>query len=136
MSTYYGVCMSTYYSVCKYMCVSQGDAQRIDGSKKADSCLCRVNSSVWAFPAQQYETVLQLVEDCETTLQNLNNTVRDTLDLQTDVEYRNEFKLICVRVRVKVLVRARIKVTIHEGSSLRCRDVWACFSWLKVFLCQ
>lgn len=55
---------------------SNGDAQRIPGLKKDDSCSCQVNSSVWAFPARKFEGVLQLVQDCGDNLQSLQAQVR------------------------------------------------------------
>lgn len=58
------------------MCVSQGNGQRFAGLKKADSCLCQVNSSVWAFPALKFEEVQQLVQDCEVSLEQLDDKVR------------------------------------------------------------
>ncbi|XP_071182263.1 olfactomedin-4-like [Salvelinus alpinus] len=55
---------------------SNGDAQRIPGLKKDDSCSCQVNSSVWVFPAMKFEGVLQLVQDCGDSLQNLQAQVK------------------------------------------------------------
>ncbi|XP_030587771.1 olfactomedin-like [Archocentrus centrarchus] len=48
-----------------------GQAQRVIGLKKDDSCVCEVNSTMWSFPAVKYEAVLQQVQTCEGSLNNL-----------------------------------------------------------------
>lgn len=46
------------------------------GLKKDDSCVCEVNSTMWLFPAVKYEAVLQQVQACEGSLNNLLEQVR------------------------------------------------------------
>nr|XP_024659009.1 olfactomedin-like [Maylandia zebra] len=50
---------------------SDGQAQRVLGLKKDDSCVCEVNSTVWSFPVVKYETVLQQVHTCEGSMNSL-----------------------------------------------------------------
>ncbi|XP_010882357.2 olfactomedin-4-like [Esox lucius] len=52
-----------------------GDAQRFNGLQKDDSCSCKVNSSVWAFPTVRFEGVQQLVEECGESLKQLQAQV-------------------------------------------------------------
>uniref|UniRef100_A0A3Q4HXP7 Olfactomedin-like domain-containing protein n=1 Tax=Neolamprologus brichardi TaxID=32507 RepID=A0A3Q4HXP7_NEOBR len=54
---------------------SDGQAQRVHGLKKDDSCVCEVNSTVWSFPVVKYETVLQQVHTCEGSLNSLAEQV-------------------------------------------------------------
>ncbi|KAM7414042.1 hypothetical protein PAMA_019049 [Pampus argenteus] len=53
-----------------------GQAQRVIGQKKNDACACKVNSTVWSFPAVKYEAVQQHVESCEVSLNNLQEQVQ------------------------------------------------------------
>ncbi|XP_028307579.1 olfactomedin-like [Gouania willdenowi] len=48
-----------------------GPTQRISGIRKGDSCVCQVNSTIWAFPVRKYETVLNELQTCEGSLKNL-----------------------------------------------------------------
>lgn len=54
---------------------SDGQAQRVLGLKKDDSCVCEVNSTVWSFPVVKYETVLQQVHTCEGSMNSLAEQV-------------------------------------------------------------
>ena len=67
----------------------QGDsqAQRVTGKKKNDTCACEVNSTMWSFPVVKYEAVLQQVETCEGSLNNLQEQVR-TKVTDTTVTFR------------------------------------------------
>lgn len=53
-----------------------GQAQHVVGQKKKDACACEVNSTMWSFPALKYEAVLQQVESCEGSLNNLQEQVQ------------------------------------------------------------
>ncbi|CAK6969196.1 olfactomedin-like [Scomber scombrus] len=53
-----------------------GQAQRVTGKKENDACACEVNSAIWSFPAVKYEAVLQQVEACEGSLNNLQEQVQ------------------------------------------------------------
>ncbi|CAK6969195.1 olfactomedin-like [Scomber scombrus] len=53
-----------------------GQAQRVAGKKKNDVCACEVNSTMWSFPVVKYEAVLQQVETCEGSLNNLQEQVQ------------------------------------------------------------
>nr|XP_046251466.1 olfactomedin-like [Scatophagus argus] len=57
--------------------LSSGDSQaeRVSGQKKNGSCVCAVNSSLWSFPAVKYEDVLQQVQSCGESLNNLQEQV-------------------------------------------------------------
>ncbi|XP_030630330.1 olfactomedin-4-like [Chanos chanos] len=56
-----------------------GHAEQVKGTKKADdSCVCKVNTTMWAFPAQPFEKADQMVQNCGDTLQKLQNQVTQT----------------------------------------------------------
>ncbi|XP_045894231.1 olfactomedin-like [Micropterus dolomieu] len=52
-----------------------GQAQRVSGQRKNGSCVCAVDSNLWTFPAVKYESVLQQVQSCEGSLNNLQEQV-------------------------------------------------------------
>ncbi|XP_038560918.1 olfactomedin-like [Micropterus salmoides] len=52
-----------------------GQAQRVSGQRKNGSCVCAVNSNLWTFPAVKFESVLQQVQSCEGSLNNLQEQV-------------------------------------------------------------
>ncbi|GLD67121.1 olfactomedin-like protein, partial [Lates japonicus] len=52
-----------------------GQAERVTGQKNNGSCVCEVNFSKWSFPAVKYEAVLQQVQSCEGSLNNLQEQV-------------------------------------------------------------
>ncbi|KAM9376145.1 olfactomedin-like [Pholidichthys leucotaenia] len=52
---------------------SQG--HHASGLKKASSCACQVNYTMWMFPAGKYQAVLGQVETCEGSLKNLQEQV-------------------------------------------------------------
>ncbi|XP_036423935.1 olfactomedin-4-like isoform X1 [Colossoma macropomum] len=52
-----------------------GHAQRVQGEEKDGSCVCEVNSAIWAFPTAKYEGVTQLLQGCEVSLQKLQTQV-------------------------------------------------------------
>ncbi|XP_022062507.2 olfactomedin-like [Acanthochromis polyacanthus] len=43
-------------------------SQRIPGLRKNGSCVCRVNSTMWTFPAVKFESVLEEVDACQDSL--------------------------------------------------------------------
>ncbi|XP_015248969.1 PREDICTED: olfactomedin-4-like [Cyprinodon variegatus] len=49
-----------------------GHAHRVLGMKKNGSCQCEVNSTMWSFPALDYEAVLLQVQTCEGSLNSLD----------------------------------------------------------------
>ncbi|XP_070828667.1 olfactomedin-like isoform X1 [Chaetodon trifascialis] len=53
-----------------------GQAQRVSGQKRDDSCVCPVDANLWSFPAVKYETVLQQVESCGGSLKTLQEQVK------------------------------------------------------------
>nr|XP_015820795.2 olfactomedin [Nothobranchius furzeri] len=69
---------------------TEGRAQRVLGLKKDDSCQCEVNSTMWSFPALEYEAVLQQVQHCEGSLSSLQEQVelssKRLPQIQTKVE--------------------------------------------------
>ncbi|KAF5893466.1 olfactomedin-4-like, partial [Clarias magur] len=48
-----------------------GHAVSVSGQEKNDACVCDVNSSIWGFPAAKYDAVLELVQNCQDSLQKL-----------------------------------------------------------------
>ncbi|XP_069018406.1 olfactomedin-like isoform X1 [Embiotoca jacksoni] len=52
-----------------------GRAQRVSGQMKKGSCVCEVNSTMWLFPALKYEALLQQVQTCEGSLNQLQEQV-------------------------------------------------------------
>lgn len=74
--------MTLFFSFCwpfhKCFCVClQVDGQnlRVSGQKTKNECVCEVNSTLWSFPALQYEDVLLKVQICERSLNNLQEKV-------------------------------------------------------------
>uniref|UniRef100_A0A3B4F4B7 Olfactomedin-like domain-containing protein n=1 Tax=Pundamilia nyererei TaxID=303518 RepID=A0A3B4F4B7_9CICH len=54
-------------------------SQRVSGYKKANACVCQLNSTMWVFPAQKFKYVLEEVHTCEESLNNLQEEVRTHL---------------------------------------------------------
>ncbi|XP_053487762.1 olfactomedin-like [Ictalurus furcatus] len=48
-----------------------GHAHSVQGQEKNGACVCEVNSSIWAFPASKYDSVTELLQRCQDSLQNL-----------------------------------------------------------------
>ncbi|KAM9471100.1 olfactomedin-like [Clarias gariepinus] len=48
-----------------------GHAHSVKGQEKNGACVCDVNSSTWAFPAAKYDSVSELVQKCQDSLQKL-----------------------------------------------------------------
>uniref|UniRef100_A0A669D7X6 Olfactomedin-like domain-containing protein n=1 Tax=Oreochromis niloticus TaxID=8128 RepID=A0A669D7X6_ORENI len=46
-------------------------SQRVSGYKKANTCVCQLNSTMWLFPAQKFKYVLEELHTCEGSLNNL-----------------------------------------------------------------
>ncbi|XP_049340405.1 olfactomedin-4 isoform X2 [Astyanax mexicanus] len=53
-------------------------AQKVQGEEKDGSCVCQVNSTIWAFPAIKYEEVTKLLQTSQTSLQNFQLQVVTT----------------------------------------------------------
>ncbi|XP_056307369.1 olfactomedin-4-like [Danio aesculapii] len=53
-------------------------AERVPGLKKTDSCLCKINSSMWTFPAVQFMEVTRQVQVCEEILDEFEEKIRST----------------------------------------------------------
>ncbi|TRY93639.1 hypothetical protein DNTS_029707 [Danionella cerebrum] len=53
-------------------------SQRVPGQQKADSCLCKINSSIWTFPAVQFVEVTRQVEICEDIVNEFEEKIRIT----------------------------------------------------------
>lgn len=51
------------------------EAQRVPGQQKTDSCLCKINSSTWTFPAVQFIDVTRQVQICEDNLNEFEEKV-------------------------------------------------------------
>ncbi len=60
------------------MCVNQvtAEAQRIQGEQKNGSCVCKLSSSIWAFPAVRFEGVQKQLQTCEENLLQFHKKVR------------------------------------------------------------
>ncbi|XP_051739438.1 LOW QUALITY PROTEIN: olfactomedin-like [Ctenopharyngodon idella] len=54
------------------------EAQRVPGLQKTDSCLCKINSSIWTFPAVQFVEVTKEVQTCEDNLNEFEEKLRNT----------------------------------------------------------
>ncbi|XP_043083927.1 olfactomedin-4-like [Puntigrus tetrazona] len=54
------------------------EAQRVPGQQKTDSCLCKINSSIWTFPAVQFMEVTEQVQICEDSLNKFEEMLRNT----------------------------------------------------------
>ncbi|XDV53133.1 hypothetical protein PO909_021715 [Leuciscus waleckii] len=52
-------------------------AQRIQGEQTNDSCVCKLSSSIWAFPTVKFEEVANQVQTCEDNLIQFNKKVKD-----------------------------------------------------------
>ncbi len=51
------------------------EAQRVPGQQTSDSCLCKINSSIWTFPAVQFMEVTRQVQICEDNLNEFEEKV-------------------------------------------------------------
>uniref|UniRef100_A0A8C1DSF6 Olfactomedin-like domain-containing protein n=1 Tax=Cyprinus carpio carpio TaxID=630221 RepID=A0A8C1DSF6_CYPCA len=54
------------------------EAQRVPGQQKTDSCLCKINSSIWTFPAVEFMEVTRQVQICEDNLNEFEEKLRNT----------------------------------------------------------
>ncbi|KAM9471245.1 olfactomedin-like [Clarias gariepinus] len=48
-----------------------GHAHSVQGQDRNGTCVCDVNSSTWAFPAAKYDSVSELLQHCQDSLQKL-----------------------------------------------------------------
>ncbi|XP_053487519.1 olfactomedin [Ictalurus furcatus] len=48
-----------------------GHAHSVQGQERNASCVCEVNSSIWAFPVTKYDVVTQVLQNCQDSLQKL-----------------------------------------------------------------
>lgn len=67
-------------TVFVFMCVNQVtvEAQKIQGVQTDDSCVCKLSSSIWAFPAVRFEGVQKQLQTCEDNLLQFNKKVKDS----------------------------------------------------------
>ncbi|XP_026059063.1 olfactomedin-4-like [Carassius auratus] len=54
------------------------EAQRVQGQQTSDSCLCKINSSIWTFPIFHFEEVTRQVQICEDNLNEFEEKMRNT----------------------------------------------------------
>ncbi|XP_016113778.1 olfactomedin-4-like [Sinocyclocheilus grahami] len=54
------------------------EAQRIQGEQKDDSCVCKLSSSIWAFPAVRFEGVQKHLQTCEENLLQFHKKIKDS----------------------------------------------------------
>ncbi|XP_072291828.1 olfactomedin-like isoform X2 [Eucyclogobius newberryi] len=54
--------------------------ERVMGMTRGGACVCSVDSGPWAFPVQQYESILQQLDTCEDSLQSLSQQVQLSSD--------------------------------------------------------
>ncbi|KAK7121672.1 hypothetical protein R3I93_022679 [Phoxinus phoxinus] len=52
-------------------------AQRVPGEQRNDSCVCKLSSSIWAFPTVKFEGVSNQVQTCEDNLIQFHKKVKD-----------------------------------------------------------
>ncbi|XP_051979287.1 olfactomedin-like [Xyrauchen texanus] len=52
-----------------------GQAQRVPGKQQNDSCVCKISSSIWTFPAAQFVEVTKQVQSCEAHLNEFQEKV-------------------------------------------------------------
>ncbi|KAG1938264.1 olfactomedin-4 [Pimephales promelas] len=53
-------------------------AQRIPGEEQNGSCVCKLSSSIWAFPTVKFEEVANQVQTCEDNLTQFHKKVKDS----------------------------------------------------------
>ncbi|XP_046705061.1 olfactomedin-4-like isoform X2 [Silurus meridionalis] len=49
----------------------RGQAHRVQGQERNGTCVCKVNSTVWAFPTAKYDGVTELLQNCQNSQQHL-----------------------------------------------------------------
>ncbi|XP_016324597.1 olfactomedin-4-like [Sinocyclocheilus anshuiensis] len=54
------------------------EAQRIQGEQKDDSCVCKLSSSIWAFPTVRFEGGQKQLQTCEENLIKFHNKIKDS----------------------------------------------------------
>ncbi|XP_077066577.1 uncharacterized protein LOC143720721 [Siphateles boraxobius] len=54
------------------------EAQRVPGQQKTDSCLCKINSSIWTFPAVRFVEVTKQVQTCKENLNEFEEKMSNT----------------------------------------------------------
>uniref|UniRef100_A0A3P9DK96 Olfactomedin-like domain-containing protein n=1 Tax=Maylandia zebra TaxID=106582 RepID=A0A3P9DK96_9CICH len=69
-------------------------SQRVSGYKKANACVCQLNSTMWLFPAQKFKYVLEEVHTCEESLNNLQEEVRTHLYAEKLHKHVNKMQTI------------------------------------------
>ncbi|XP_056595139.1 olfactomedin-like [Triplophysa dalaica] len=52
-----------------------GQSQKVPGQLKNDSCMCKINSSIWTFPAARFIEVTAQVQTCENNLDEFHYKV-------------------------------------------------------------
>ncbi|XP_017209731.2 olfactomedin-4 [Danio rerio] len=53
------------------------ESQKIPGEQKNDSCVCKLSSSIWAFPAVRFEKAMKQLQTCEENLTEFQKRIRD-----------------------------------------------------------
>lgn len=53
------------------------ESQKIPGEQKNDSCVCKLSSSIWAFPAVRFEKAMKQLQTCEENLIEFQKRIRD-----------------------------------------------------------
>ncbi|RXN21921.1 olfactomedin-4-like protein [Labeo rohita] len=62
------------------------ETQRIQGEQKDDSCVCKLSSSIWAFPAVKFEKISKQVQTCEENLTEFQKKIKDRNVLMPKIE--------------------------------------------------
>ncbi|XP_051979332.1 olfactomedin-like [Xyrauchen texanus] len=57
-----------------------GHSQRFPGKQDGDSCVCKISSSIWEFPAVQFEKVTKQVQTCEVNLIEFQKKIKNKND--------------------------------------------------------
>ncbi|XP_039503919.1 olfactomedin-4 [Pimephales promelas] len=75
-SVCYLLIMLSYLLVLTVTATAQ--AQRIPGEEQNGSCVCKLSSSIWAFPTVKFEEVANQVQTCEDNLTQFHKKVKDS----------------------------------------------------------
>ncbi|XP_051548597.1 olfactomedin-4-like [Myxocyprinus asiaticus] len=54
-----------------------GHSQKVPGKQDGDSCVCRISSSIWDFPAVRFEEVTKQVQTCEVNLIEFQKKIKN-----------------------------------------------------------
>ncbi|XP_065148431.1 olfactomedin-4-like [Paramisgurnus dabryanus] len=56
--------------------ISTVQAEKIQGVEENNACVCKLSSSIWAFPAKRFEEVETQVQICDENLKNLQKKIK------------------------------------------------------------